>query len=177
MAEWKVKERHADGCFQMVGTYRNESDAREALHNAAKLCDRTHVQCYELVRVRGETEQSVTQVRVLHGAECSKIEGDLEVTGSLALHGMVTGNIRVLEGGKLELYGMCGGNLLIEEHAAASVFGTVDGDAENRGGRLAIFGVINGRLCDASGDTKVAPGAVVKGGIVNPARPSVPPSM
>jgi hypothetical protein len=93
--------------------------------------------------------------------ENGKIEGNLDLTSGLELHGIVTGNIRVLPGVTLFLHGTCGENLIVESNATAYVHGTVGGNVENRGGLVEIYGTVNGQVLKISGSTVIDKNAVI----------------
>ena len=95
--------------------------------------------------------------------EQGKIDGDLQVSDSYVLQGMVTGNVFVLSGGHLTLQGMCGRDLVVNEGGVALVEGTVLGNVRNQGGTLQVSGVVSGQLISSHGQTQVVPGAVVNG--------------
>lgn len=93
--------------------------------------------------------------------ENRKIDGDLNLSSDLELHGMVTGNIKVLPGATLFLHGICGENLIVENKATAHVHGTVGGNVENRGGVVEIFGTVTGHVLELSGTTFIDKNAMI----------------
>ena len=88
--------------------------------------------------------------------EHGKIEGDIEITTELELHGMITGSAIVKKGGSLILHGMVAKNVIVEDGAVADISGMVSGDVINRGGDLNISGTVIGGLLKESGTTQVA---------------------
>jgi cytoskeletal protein CcmA (bactofilin family) len=93
--------------------------------------------------------------------EQGKLEGSLEVSDELNLQGMATGNVTVVLGGVLILNGMCCGNLLLESGSRVELHGMVLGDVLNRGGELAVYGIVNGSVRTDSGQTFVSPNAKI----------------
>lgn len=97
--------------------------------------------------------------------EHGEIEGDVLIDSDLTLHGMVTGNITVINGGFLALHGMCCQNLVVERGGQVYLHGTVSGNVLNRGGHLEVHGTVSGYVYTAKdSSTFIAPNAVVKGG-------------
>ena len=94
--------------------------------------------------------------------EHGKIEGDIKLDYELILHGMVTGNITVVDGGILLLHGMCSQNLFIEKGEMVYLHGTTVGNVHNHGGDLEVYGTINGYLITESGNMLIDPDAVIK---------------
>jgi len=90
------------------------------------------------------------------------VEGDLSVSEHLILQGMVTGNITVEQGGSLHLHGMCCKSLIVNLGGRATVHGMVSEDITNRGGNVSVFGMVVGSVHSQSGETHIAPSAVVK---------------
>lgn len=93
--------------------------------------------------------------------EYEKIEGDVEIVSGLQLHGMITGDAVVKEGGIFVLYGMVCNNVIVEEGAIVKIYGMVCRDLINRGGELEVFGTIIGNLLEKSGVTQVSSNAIV----------------
>lgn len=100
------------------------------------------------------------QMNTEHG----KLEGDIEISSELKLHGMITGNAIVKNGGVLHLHGMVSRNLIVEPGGIANIPGMVSGDAINKGGELYISGTIVGRLVKEAGITNVEPNAAIGSG-------------
>ena len=94
-----------------------------------------------------------------------KIEGDEIMQRDLRLLGMITGSATVNSGVSLELSGMVIGDLIVDEGATVELHGMVGGDVTNKGGRLNVYGMIQGRLFKSSGETHVDAKAVIAGGI------------
>jgi len=99
---------------------------------------------------------------MMTAVEDRKIVGNLEIDHKFILNGMVTGNISVVNGGVLTLNGMCCQNLIVEKGAKVYLYGTVTGNVLNRGGELRVHGTVGGNLHTESGDTFIAPSAVVR---------------
>ena len=97
--------------------------------------------------------------------EHGKLEGDMEITTELKLHGMIAGNAIVKEGGVLHLHGMVTKNVIVESGGIANIPGMVSGNAINQGGELYISGTIVGQLVKNAGVTKVEPNAAIGTGI------------
>jgi hypothetical protein len=93
--------------------------------------------------------------------EHGKIEGDVEITSGLKLHGMITGSAIVKKGGVLILHGTVTKNVIVEDGAVVEISGMVSGDVINRGGNLQITGTVVGRLFEVSGTTQVSPNAAI----------------
>ena len=97
--------------------------------------------------------------------EHGKIDGDINLSYELVLHGMTTGNITVTKGGVLILHGMCCQNLMVEKDGHAYLHGLVAGNVLNRGGYLEVYGTVKGHVHTYEGDTFIDPEAVVVEGI------------
>lgn len=93
-----------------------------------------------------------------------QVDGDLSVSERVIIHGMVTGDITVVAGGELALHGMCCGALVVEPGSDAIVHGMVTGRVANRGGKLAVYGMVGPVETVVAGETYVAPSAVVRDG-------------
>lgn len=63
-----------------------------------------------------------------------KLEGDIEISCELKLHGMITGNAIVKKGGVLHLHGMVCRDVIVEPGGIANIVGMICGDAINKGG-------------------------------------------
>ena len=100
-------------------------------------------------------------MRVEEG-EC---RGDLRVTEELELRGTVLGTITVAGGGNLSLRGACSGEVIVEAGGTASIHGAVAGGAVNRGGDLNVHGAVVGPVRAEKGQTFLATGAKVLGGL------------
>lgn len=98
--------------------------------------------------------------------DSEKSKGDVRVEGRRTVHGMITGSVFVDIGGTLVLHGMVCKNVVISNGAEAIIHGMVVGDVENLGGVVEVFGMINGSVIERGGRTRVAPNAIVHGGIV-----------
>ena len=96
-----------------------------------------------------------------------KIEGNILLDHELILHGLVTGNITVVNGGTLILHGLCSQNIEIGKGAKAYIHGLVAGNVLNRGGRLEVYGTISGFISTIEeGVTLIDPNAIVAKGSV-----------
>lgn len=93
--------------------------------------------------------------------EHGKIEGDLEITSELKMHGMFTGDVTVKEGGYLIHHGMATKSLHIEAGAIVEILGTVSGNVINRGGKLLVSGSISGQVIEQGGETTITENASV----------------
>ena len=105
--------------------------------------------------------------------ERGQIRGDVVVYEKFTLWGSVTGNVKVIDGGKFYLRGAIYGNLEVEPGGRVHIFGNIagelilqektkvihsgvlGGDATNRGGRLFIdkTAQIHGKVKTKSGAT------------------------
>jgi cytoskeletal protein CcmA (bactofilin family) len=93
--------------------------------------------------------------------ENGKIEGDIEITSELNMHGMFTGNVTVKNGGHLMLHGMATKSLYLEQGSVVEISGTVSGNVINNGGKLFVTGTIFGQIIEQAGETHIAVGASV----------------
>jgi hypothetical protein len=95
----------------------------------------------------------------------SKIEGNTILNEDTELHGMIVGTTTVCEGTVLALHGMVVGDLVLRPDSTVHLHGMVCGDVRNEGGRLDVFGMVQGRVIRADGLTIIHPKAVVLGGM------------
>jgi cytoskeletal protein CcmA (bactofilin family) len=93
--------------------------------------------------------------------ENGKIEGDVEITFELKMHGMFLGNVTVKNGGYLILHGMATKSLVVEPGAAVEIFGMVIGNVINNGGKLFIAGRVNGQIIENAGITNISDNASI----------------
>jgi hypothetical protein len=93
--------------------------------------------------------------------ERGTIEGDLELSEHLELHGIINGDAIVCAGGRIDLHGMVCGDLTFETGSCGTIDGTVRGDLTNRGGVVVIRGVVDGELRELSGRTVVDADAII----------------
>lgn len=91
-----------------------------------------------------------------------KIENDVTIKEDTVLKGMIVGNVNVIEYTEFHLRGTVVGNLNINENTLVILRGTVNGDVVNNGGKLEIYGMINGRLFKESGETFIDEKAVIE---------------
>jgi cytoskeletal protein CcmA (bactofilin family) len=94
----------------------------------------------------------------------NKIEGDVRITETTQLNGMIVGETRVAAGAKLFLGGMVVGNVLLELDSAVELRGMVTGSVINDGGDLEIYGMVNGDVLRRAGKTNIHPNAVIQAG-------------
>ena len=99
-------------------------------------------------------------------AEHGKIEGNLRVTDSLDLHGIVTGTVSVAPGDRLESRGTFCRDLVLAEGSSVHLYGTVSGDVYNRAGELLVSGSVGGTLHGEGGTTVIDPDAAIVGPIL-----------
>ena len=64
--------------------------------------------------------------------EHGKLEGDVEISSELKLHGIIAGNAIVKKGGVLHLHGMVSRNLILEPSGIVNIPGMVSGKADQR---------------------------------------------
>jgi cytoskeletal protein CcmA (bactofilin family) len=109
--------------------------------------------------------------------ERGRIAGDVTVDEPYTLWGSVTGDVRVVDGGKMYVRGNIYGDLIVEFGGRVHVYGqisgsltcykgskvinsgTVQGDAINEGGRLYVdrHGHVLGKVKTHKGETTVEP--------------------
>lgn len=97
--------------------------------------------------------------------ENRKMDGDMKVSDELTLNGSVSGTTSVTTGGFLILNGIIGQDLVLEKDSKVELFGTVTGNVYNRGGELAIHGIVEGALYKNAGIMIIYPEAKIKGKI------------
>jgi len=76
--------------------------------------------------------------------------------------GLILGNVTVAPHVTLELMGMIVGELQVERSSNVRLRGMVDGNVENRGGHLEVWGTVTGKIFRKKGATIVHPEAFVK---------------
>ena len=94
-----------------------------------------------------------------------KIEGNTSINEDTQLNGMIVGDTTVLENTMFELNGMIVGNLIIKKSSTVYLYGTVTRDVVNEGGRLEVFGTVNGKVFRKDGDTLVDSRAIIRYGL------------
>ncbi|HEX9987006.1 MAG TPA: polymer-forming cytoskeletal protein [Chloroflexia bacterium] len=99
-------------------------------------------------------------MQVLHG----QVTEDITLEEDLRLHGMVVGSVTVSPNVTLELNGYVTENVIVLPGARVELHGRVGGNVRNTGGRLKVWGVIDGLLMREAGDTIVYSGARVRFG-------------
>jgi len=100
-------------------------------------------------------DQSIAEKYELWG----KISGDVRVVdgGKFYMRGMIYGDLIVEYGGRVHIYGHVSGNLVVYRGSKVIVSGIVSGNATNEGGRLYIDrdGQVLGKINKNKGDTQV----------------------
>ena len=77
--------------------------------------------------------------------ERGRVVGDLTVSEKFTLWGGVTGDLRVVEGGKLYLRGNVGGDLYVDFGGRVHVYGHVAGNLQLfRGAKVVLSGTVGG---------------------------------
>ena len=71
--------------------------------------------------------------------EHDKIEGDIEITSELKIHGMFTGNVTVKSGGYLVLHGMATKSLIVESGAVVEKENSLENTNSNK--NIAIINI------------------------------------
>ena len=114
-------------------------------------------------------------------SERGNLAGDVTIDEKYELWGKVTGNVRVVEGGKfymrgaiygdlivafggrVHIYGHVSGDLYVHRGAKVIHSGLVSGQATNDGGRLYVDrdGQITGKVKTLRGDTQIEPKDIV----------------
>ena len=99
-------------------------------------------------------------MKELHG----KKEEDFAVTEDIRLIGIIVGNVVVKSGKILDVSqsGLIIGRLNLETGSTVSIRGRLDGNAVNLGGKLEVFGTVNGRIEKKGGSTIIHDEAVVR---------------
>lgn len=97
--------------------------------------------------------------------ENRKMDGDMKIGDELTLNGSVSGTATVTTGGYLILNGVVGQDLVLEKDSKVELFGTVTGNIYNRGGELAIHGILEGALYKNAGTIVIYPESKIKGKI------------
>jgi cytoskeletal protein CcmA (bactofilin family) len=85
------------------------------------------------------------------------LDAPLCVTDALAVHGTVTGPVRVMSTAELVLRGVCKGDIVVAPGARAEIWGIVEGNVINQGGDVYLSGLVEGYVDRAAGHTDVAP--------------------
>jgi len=99
-------------------------------------------------------------MQIIHG----RVESPLVVHSELEVRGTVAGSLRVSEAGDFVLRGVCEGDVVIEAGARAEIWGIVEGNLINRGGRVCLFGIVQGYSQRIDGQTSVSCDSVVRKG-------------
>ena len=83
--------------------------------------------------------------------ERGRVYGDITVSEHYTLWGAVSGDMRVVEGGKVWLRGHVGGDLIVDFGGRVHVFGHVAGNLMMfRGSKVILSGVIGGNAGNAN---------------------------
>lgn len=69
--------------------------------------------------------------------------GNQILTGDVAFHGLLEGNMTVPEGVTLSLHGMVNGDVRVEAGGTAEIHGMVNGAVINNGGDVFIYGTVD----------------------------------
>ena len=93
-----------------------------------------------------------------------KIRGDTIIDEDTQLNGMIVGKTTVSECTQLELNGMVVGNLVLKKASTVYLYGMVVGDVINEGGRLEVFGTVNGIVVRKNGETLIDTRAIIRYG-------------
>ena len=77
--------------------------------------------------------------------ERGRVVGDLTVNDKFTLWGGVTGDLRVVEGGKVYVRGNVGGDLIVDFKGRVHVYGHIAGNLQLfRGAKVILSGVVGG---------------------------------
>ncbi len=99
-------------------------------------------------------------MQIIHG----RVESPLVVHSDLEVRGTVAGSLRVSETGAFVLRGVCEGDVVIEVGACAEIWGIIEGNLINRGGRVCLFGLVQGYSQRLGGQTNISCDSVVRKG-------------
>jgi hypothetical protein len=91
-----------------------------------------------------------------------RIRGETIIREETQIQGIVNGRVYVDRGGNLLHQGMIIGTVTVEKGSEANIFGFVKGDVINNGGKLTVFGTVNGTVRTESGTTKIDKDAFIK---------------
>lgn len=89
--------------------------------------------------------------------------GETVLSSELTLNGMCESTMQVKDGGMLYLNGTVVGLLTVHPGGTALIRGTAAGGVINAGGKVEIWGLVNGGLVREHGETVVRPGRLVGG--------------
>jgi cytoskeletal protein CcmA (bactofilin family) len=96
--------------------------------------------------------------------ERGRIQGDIVVAEPFELWGSISGNVKVIDGGKFYMRGAIYGNLVVEFGGRVHIFGNVSGDLKiMRGSKVIVSGVIGGDAINDGGRMFVDNAAKVVG--------------
>lgn len=102
-------------------------------------------------------------MQVVHG----RVEAPLLVNSELEVRGTVAGPIGVSASGTFVLRGVCEGDVVVEASGRAEIWGIVQGNLINRGGLVRMFGLVEGHVQRAGGQTSVSADSIVRKGVVS----------
>lgn len=80
-----------------------------------------------------------------------EIDGDTVITQDTNITNTVVGKVTVSESTLLHLDGEIDGNLILSNDSTAYIHGTVNGNVNNIGGFVEVFGTVNGKVICESG--------------------------
>ena len=94
-----------------------------------------------------------------------KIDGDTVIVQDTRFDSTVIGSVTVSECILLQLDGNIDGNLILSNDSTVYIYGTVNGDVNNIGGFLEVFGTVNGSVLCESGVCLIDSRGAVTGGL------------
>lgn len=81
--------------------------------------------------------------------ERARVVGDLTVDDKFTLWGAVTGDLRVIEGGKVYVRGNVGGDLIVDFGGRVHVYGHIVGNLQLfRGAKVVLSGTVGGNAAN-----------------------------
>jgi cytoskeletal protein CcmA (bactofilin family) len=86
----------------------------------------------------------------------------IEQNTELTEQGIINANVDVLTGATFIVRGRINGNLSIGDQAQVQIHGLVNGSVQNDGGRLEVFGRVEGVVRHQRGETRIADDAEVR---------------
>src|SRR5256885_564398 len=85
------------------------------------------------------------------------LEGPLNVTVDLSVHGRLKAGAIVASGARLILRGISEGDILVQPRGSAELWGVMEGSVVNRGGKVCVFGQVSGDVAtSADGFTSIS---------------------
>ncbi len=94
-----------------------------------------------------------------------KIDGETVIVQDTKIDSTVVGSVTVSESILLQLDGNIDGNLILSNDSTVYIYGTVNGDVDNIGGFLEVFGTVNGSVTCESGVCLIDSKGSVTGGL------------